>query len=115
LRDDEQLRPESLENTHRERDLLERIAFVLVESAFHDDDWHAFEPAADQSAAVARGRGFRKVRNGFIVERGRDIDLFDEPAETSAKDDTGVRYFLEFGLNSGCRGFDLIIEFEHEM
>ena len=47
------------------------------------------------------------------VERGRDVDLLDESAEAGAEDDAGVRRFLEFGLNGGGGGFDLVVEVEH--
>ena len=95
--------------------LLERVAFVLVEAAFHDDDRHAFEPAADEPAAVARGGRFGEVRDRVVVERGGDIDLLDEAAEAGAEDDAGVGRFVEFGLNGGGGGFDLVVEFEHAM
>ena len=35
LRDDQQLRAEPLHHADRQRDLLERVAFVLMEAAFH--------------------------------------------------------------------------------
>ena len=65
LRDDEQLRAEPLHHAHRQRDLLERVAFVLMEAAFHRHDGHAFEPAADEPAAVAGGRRLREVRESL--------------------------------------------------
>src|SRR5690349_1784011 len=85
-----------------------------MKATFHHDDRNAFEPATDEPTAVAGGRGLRKIRNRFVVERGRDLDLFDEPAEAGAEDDAGVRRFVELGLNGRRGGLDLVVEVEHE-
>jgi len=55
------------------------------------------------------------VGDRAVIERGGDFDLLNEPAETGAKDDPGVGRFLEFRLNGSGGGFDLVVEFEHEM
>ena len=73
--DDEQLRAQGLHHAHGQRDLLERIALVHVEAAFHRHDGQAGELAADQPAAMAGGRAAREVRNRLVLERGLFLDV----------------------------------------
>ena len=89
--DDEQLRAEGLHHPHRQRDLVERVALVHVEAAFHRHDRQARELAADEPAAVADGRAPRKMRNVPIFERGLFLDVLHEAAQARAQDDAGVR------------------------
>src|SRR5262249_28776632 len=113
LGDDHQLCAEAFENTDRQRDFFKRVAFVLMEAAFHAYDGNAFEAATDEAAAVAGGGGFREVRDVAIVERGGNFDFLDEAAKAGAEDDAGVRCFAELGLDGRGGGFDLVVEVEH--
>ena len=92
--DDEDVAAQRLHDAHRQRDLLERIAFVEVKSSFHGDDALAGEPSADEPAGVRRRRRCGKVRNVAIVQRRFGRDLLDQPAQSGAENDAGLRLAL---------------------
>ena len=86
---DERVGSEGLYHAHRKRDLLHRVAFIEMEAAFHRDDGHAAQLAADQLSRVRRRCGFRKVRNLAVGNHDLVRDLFGKSAKPGAEDQPG--------------------------
>jgi hypothetical protein len=110
---DEQLRPQGPHHPHRQRDDLERIALVHMEAALHGDDRKPRELAAHETAAVARGRAPREVRDLLVLEGGLLLDVLDEAPQAGAQDDARVRHSLPAPANESDRFLDFVVEAVH--
>ena len=98
-----------LHHAHRERDLLERLALVEVEAAFHRHDRFAGELAADQLPLVDRCGAVREVRDLLVGNDRLGRDVLGQPAEAGAEDDAGGGCAGPLRANGG-RGFLDLVE-----
>ena len=87
VRNDQELDAEGIHHANGKRRPLGRVAFVTMEAALHGDDRHAAELAAEQSAAMADGRRFQKVRDVAVVDRRVELDRFADRAQAGAEND----------------------------
>ena len=111
--DDQQSGAQGFHHPHRQGDLLEGVAFVHVEAAFHDDHRQPVQLAAHQAAAVAERRGPGEVRDGLVVERRLDVHGLHHAAQPGAEDDARVRRAVPVGTDCRRRFVDLVVQFEH--
>ena len=86
---DEQFDTERLHHAHGKRYLLERVAFVGVEAAFHRHDGQATQAAADQVPDVADRGGDWKMRNFAERETGLLLDFASHATQAGPQDDAG--------------------------
>ena len=90
------LAAQRLHHADRERDLLERVAFVEVEPPFHGHDGLAGKLAADQPARVRRGRSIAgKCGMSRVGKRRLGGDLLGQAAQAGAEDDADGRLALQ--------------------
>ena len=80
-----------------------------MKAAFHRQHGHAFEPPQHQPATVARRRRLGKIRDGLVIERGRDIHLLDQAAQPCAKNHARMRRLRPGDANRGRRFFNLVV------
>ena len=113
LGDDQQFGAEGLKDPYGKRQLLERIALVHMEAAFHGDDRQAFQFAAHEPTAVPCYGRLEEVRNRFVIQIRLDFNLFHKSAETGAKNDPGARNTIPLRPDRGAGGLNLVNEFEH--
>src|SRR5262249_23532053 len=93
--------------------LLQRVAFVVVDPAFHRHDSLTGEPAADEPAGVRHDRRVREVRDVLVAQRCLDRDLLDQPAQAGAEDNADARLARPLGPNSLARFLNLVEELQH--
>jgi hypothetical protein len=112
--DDKRVAAQRFHDAHRQRDLLERVAFVKVKTPFHGDDALAGEAAAHQPSGVPRRRRYGEVRDIAVVQRRLRLDLLDQPAQSGAENNADLRPAFPSRLNRLLRFLDLFVQLCHE-
>src|SRR5690606_38287911 len=75
------------EDSHREDDLLHRIAFVVMKSSLLDGDRNAADLAEHETARVALDGGADEIWDLVIRDRNGVLKLVGECTESAAEDD----------------------------
>src|SRR5690606_36039742 len=79
------------EDSHREDDLLHRIAFVVMKSSLLEGDRNAADLAEHETARVALDGGADEIWDLVIRDRNGVLKLVGECTESAAEDDRDPR------------------------
>src|SRR5439155_4436344 len=79
---DERVGSERFHHADRKRDLLQGVAFVEMEAAFHRHDRHAAQHTANQLPGVRLNGRCGEVRNVTVANDGFVSDLFGQTTQT---------------------------------
>ncbi len=112
--DDEAGRPQALDDPDGKGHLIERIAFVIMEPAFHGRDGDAADRPQNHLPRVGGDGGFGKAGDFRIGNGDCVFDLPGDVAEAGAEDDACPD--REIGLCADCldRLVDALFEIFHE-
>jgi hypothetical protein len=97
------------EGPYRHRDLLRRIAFVVVHAPLHAGQRPAGRSADDQPSGVAADSAGREVRYVLVGDLVASLEVLAEASESAAEDHQVLRERLLAKTRGDRLGCDLML------